>query len=153
MKKLSLLALVGALLLSTVPVLADDGFYVIPTRATPGTSINSLPYTVTAPGYYYLTRNLTYNGGTAITVDADNVTLDLMGFCLTGPGTSNSFFGILIKESRHKVEVRNGTVSGWGLGILQDPEGTGKGTGQRVIGIRGLAITMAFSWVVAVLAI
>jgi hypothetical protein len=131
MKKLLLLALVGALLVSTVPVLADDGFYVIPTRATPGTSITYLPYTITAPGYYFLNRNLTYAAGYGITIDADNVILDLMGFCLTGPSTSNSFYGILI-HGRTNVEVRNGTISGWKSGIVTY-EG---GSNLRVIGIR-----------------
>lgn len=141
MKRFLLLSLVGAILLNAVPALADDGFYVIAGRYTPGTMVTSLPYTITAPGYYYLTRNLTYNGGTGIIVDADNVTIDLMGFTLSGPSIQNStFFGIHIEESRNNVEVRNGTVSGWEMGISGGVSATGKG--NRVIGVRAVGNTI-----------
>src|SRR4051812_45809594 len=47
------------------------------------TPISSVPFTISVPGSYYLTTNLTaalnQNG---ITVSADNVTLDLNGFHL-----------------------------------------------------------------------
>jgi hypothetical protein len=132
MKKLLLLTLVGALLVSAVPVLADDGFYVIPTRATPGTSITSLPYPINASGYYYLTRNLTSTGSDGITVNAANVTIDLMGFTLSGPATNN-YTGITISASN--VEVRNGTVNGWQTGIS-----SGSG-GSRAIGVRAVENT------------
>ncbi|MBU4448351.1 MAG: hypothetical protein KKD99_07175, partial [Proteobacteria bacterium] len=60
-----------------------------------GTKITSVPYTISSPGFYYLGGNLTYSGtGSAISVDADNVTLDLMGFSLTGAGKSISNCGI-----------------------------------------------------------
>jgi hypothetical protein len=130
MKKLLLLALVGAILLNAVPALADDGFYVVAVRGTPGTEITRLPSTITAAGYYYLTRNLSYSGGNGITVNADNVTIDLMGLTLSGPGTTNNYVGISIFGSN--VEVRNGTVSGWNTGISSG------GGGSRAIGVRAV---------------
>lgn len=55
-------------------------FYVIPVGGPRvGTEIKSLPYTITTPGFYYLTKNLTATG-TGITVNAGDVTIDLMGF-------------------------------------------------------------------------
>ena len=51
-----------------------------------GTKITSVPYTITQPGFYLLTGNLTYNGtGNAIAVGANvkDVVIDLMGFSLT----------------------------------------------------------------------
>jgi len=131
MKKLLLLALVGAILLNATPVLADDGFYVIPVRATPGTSIPSLPYTITASGYYYLTGNLTSTGSSGITVNADNVTIDLMGFALSGPPNGGAE-GITIKTNN--VEVRNGTVTGWYNGIYY----SNGGSLCRAIGVRAV---------------
>ena len=58
-RTLWLLACLGALLLSAAPVPADDGFYVIAAgQPSVGTKITSLPYTISTPGYYYLTGNL-----------------------------------------------------------------------------------------------
>ncbi len=79
----------------------------------PRTPITNLPYTITAPGSYYVTTNLTGNPG-GITIAASGVTLDLMGFELVG-GTGN---GIFVSGSRTNIAVRNGTVRGWsGVGV------------------------------------
>ena len=51
-------------------------------RTDPRTPISSLPYTISEPGSYYLTGNLssTTNG---IVIESNFVTVDLMGFSLT----------------------------------------------------------------------
>jgi hypothetical protein len=128
-KKLSLLALVGALVLSAVPVPAADGFYVVAGRYTPGTRITGLPCAINAPGYYYLTSNLTSTGSNGITVNVDNVTIDLMGFALSGPPNGLAE-GITINANN--VEVRNGTVTSWYNGIYY----SNGGTRCRAIGVR-----------------
>jgi hypothetical protein len=135
MKKLLLLALVGAVLLSAAPVLAEDGFYVVGVRLTPGTKITSLPYIINAnaPGYYYLTGNLSSGGLIGIMINADNVTLDLMGFALTGP-SNNLGSGIMIIGNN--VEVRNGTIRGWAGAVS-----TGEGNNRRIIGVRAIGNT------------
>jgi hypothetical protein len=130
-RKLSLLALVSALLLSAVPVLAEDGFYVIPTRVTPGIAITRLPYAINASGYYYLTRNLTSTGSNGITVNVDNVTIDLMGFALSGPPNGLAE-GITIASNN--VEVRNGTVTSWYNGVYY----SNGGKHCRAIGVRAV---------------
>jgi len=134
-----LLALVGAVLLSACPVPADDLYVVVGARPAPGTKITSLPYEIKTSGYYYLTGNLTNTntgaGGGGITVSANDVTLDLMGFTLTGPGSETGYLdGILLTSDKINVEVRNGTVSGWYSGVEQYNGSTG--THHRVIGIR-----------------
>ena len=51
----------------------------------PRTPISSLPFTISQSGSYYLTRNLQFTAATgpAILINANYVTLDLMGFTLS----------------------------------------------------------------------
>ena len=93
-RKLGLIALLSLYLLSPAAALADGDIYV---GGPYGTKITSLPYTISAPGFYYLGGNLTYAGdSSAITINADNVTLDLMGFALTSTGSGIDNRGIFI---------------------------------------------------------
>src|SRR4051794_17038646 len=83
----------------------------------PRTPISALPFTISTPGSYYLTGNLTATAdGSAITVSADNVTIDLNGFTLAGGGTG-SRRGINVSAQKGLC-VRNGTLSGWTTGPL-----------------------------------
>ena len=76
-------------------------------KAEKRTPITSLPFTISAPGSYYLTGNLTgVTGQNGIAVDVNNVTIDLNGFSLNGPGDN----GIVANGA---VTIRNGSVSGW----------------------------------------
>ena len=81
-------------------------------QVEPRTPIESLPFSITAGGSYYLTTNLTAGGAfSGITISAGNVTLDLNGFTLTGAaGASN---GIVISAGASNIVVRQGTVRGW----------------------------------------
>jgi hypothetical protein len=133
-KKFGLLALVAAMLLNAVPVLADGDFYVIAGGAAVGTKITSLPITITTSGFYYLTGNLRCANGDAITINIDNVTIDLMGFSITAIN-GNQGTGIAI-HGRNNVEIRNGTLIGWPNGGMYDS--TGAGTNYRVFNIRAM---------------
>jgi hypothetical protein len=132
------LALVGAVLLSGTVAWADSDFYVIAAGPTAvGTKITTVPYTISNPGFYYLTGNLTYSGtpGNAITVNASHVTIDLMGFSLTNAGDLNAF-GIYM-SGKTNVEVRNGTVRSFAMGIREDSNVNGGN--HRVINVRAEA--------------
>jgi hypothetical protein len=116
-RKLWLFALVAAVLLSAAPVLADGDFYVVAVGGGVGTKITSLPKNIDTPGFYYLTSNLSYSGTSdGITIGSDDVTIDLMGFRLIGPGSSSSSHGIKINGHKN-VEVRNGSLNGWFAGL------------------------------------
>ena len=54
-------------------------------RTDPRTPISSLPYTITESGSYYVTGNLSSTGH-GIIIESSGVTVDLMGFSLTGDG-------------------------------------------------------------------
>lgn len=85
-----------------------------------GTPIGSVPFTISAPGRYFLVTNLTYGSvsGPAININASEVTLDLNGASLQGPGVTNSAIGVLVSGT-HSVTIQNGDIDGFGLaGIL-----------------------------------
>src|SRR5260370_23689265 len=68
-------------------------------QVEPRTAISSAPLTITVAGAYYLTTNLyappfSY----AISISADNVSVDLRGFTINGTNTSSG--GILIGANR-----------------------------------------------------
>jgi Periplasmic copper-binding protein (NosD) len=83
----------------------------------PGTPITSLPYTINQPGNYYLTGNLTMpTSGVGITINANDVTLDLGGFMLEGNGVGNEavyFAPQFGGDLWHSITVRNGGAHGW----------------------------------------
>jgi parallel beta-helix repeat protein len=79
----------------------------------PRTPISSLPFTISAPGSYYVTTNLTgASGSHGIAIAAGNVTLDLNGFSLLG--LSSSLDGIHVNGTYTNITVRNGVIAGWG---------------------------------------
>jgi parallel beta-helix repeat protein len=117
---------------STTHALAE--FYVIAGSRGVGTQIRSLPYTISSPGFYYITKDLTCAAGVhGITIEANDVTLDLMGFSLVGPGGTGDYDGINM-AGRINVEIRNGTVRNFQRhGIY---EVSTEGTGHRIVNIR-----------------
>ncbi len=82
----------------------------------PRTPISFLPYVISRPGAYYLTTNLTDTAATnGIIVEADDVSIDLCGFALTGSGGFSAFSSGIHTGlgSRNNLEVRNGTIRNW----------------------------------------
>ena len=109
-------------------------FYVIAGSKGVGTKINALPYTIASPGFYFIAKDLVCVAGNhGIEITADNVTLDLMGFSLVGPGGSGSHSGIYM-NGRANVEIRNGTVKNFADEGID--EFSSAGTGHRIINIR-----------------
>jgi hypothetical protein len=133
-RKIWLLALVGAVLLSGSPLWADGDFYVVAAGGGVGTKITSLPKEITLPGFYYLTGNLTYSGdANGIDVKCDDVTIDLMGFRLYGPDSGSSINAGIELNAHKNVEIRNGTLRGWYIAIRDQVSGVGR---NRAFNIR-----------------
>ena len=109
-------------------------FYVIAGSRGVGTKITALPYTIASPGFYFIAKDLScLTGNHGITITADNVTLDLMGFSLIGPGGSGSHHGIFMNLIAN-VEIRNGTVRDFNSrGIY---EFSHDAIGHRIINVR-----------------
>jgi hypothetical protein len=109
------------------------------------TAITAVPFAISAGGSYCLTKDLiapgTFTSGAAITVAADNVTIDLGGYTLSdlAAGTATTAIGIQAL-AQNNVTVENGTVRGFYIGIqlTGTPAGflTGS-TGHLVQNVRG----------------
>ena len=127
--KLAVLALVSAFILqpSSLPA---QGSLTPPgppaptmktlTQVEPRTAITNLPYTIGNSGSYYLTGpHSSTNSG--ITVAANDVTLDLMGFTITGPSATN-WPGVFVAGGTdvmlRNIVVKNGGISQFGVGVL-----------------------------------
>ena len=112
--------------------LAD--FYVIAGSRGVGTKITSLPAIISSSGFYFIDKDLSCaTGNHGITINADNVTLDLMGFSLIGPGGTNSYDGIYM-HTRTNVEIRNGIIRNFGHNGITEAQTAG--TSHRIINIR-----------------
>jgi hypothetical protein len=124
-----LVAMLPPLLLGPAgSVLASDGITAI--EQTPTTVF---PINITTPGSYRLASNLKVTSPTAdaIRITADDVTLDLNGFSIIGPGAGS---GLGINGANASVvTVTNGAVTGMGGG------GVALGDEADVEGVRAVA--------------
>lgn len=82
---------------------------------TPG-----FPVTVSQPGSYRLTGNLTAPvGWNGIVVQARDVTIDLNGFGILGPATGIVANGVRVETGSDNFELRNGTIQSFaGYGVF-----------------------------------
>jgi hypothetical protein len=88
---------------------------------TQAAKISACPFTITTSGMNKVTANL-IAAGTCITVSADDVTIDLDGNTITGPGTSGTY-GVFDGSpgfSRKGIRVINGTIKNFDMGIRLD---------------------------------
>lgn len=151
------LVVVFLLFVVTVPVQGSDGIIEInqasaiaggvTTGDTPG-----FPVTLSAPGSYLLTGNLTVPGENtrAIDVASNDVTLDMNGFVIQGPvvcsGTplecvpsGGSGEGIFA-STRTGVTVRNGTIRGLGNDGVELLGGSTRIEGLSVLSNGGVGV-------------
>ena len=93
-------------------------------QSVTATAITTVPFTITAPGNYYLPADLTSTSpGVAITINANEVVLDLNGRSLIADGAAKSpNVGIGIAVLNHEdVVIQNGDIDKFGnIGILID---------------------------------
>jgi parallel beta-helix repeat protein len=79
---------------------------------TPGNSYYG--FTINQSGSYYLTTNIVCTNSTGILILANNVTLDMNGFSVTGvSGAGGAGYGIYIAGGFSRIRVCNGIVNGW----------------------------------------
>ena len=113
----------------------------------PRIAITTLPYTISGPGSYYLTKNLTVETGHAILVTASNVKLNLNGFTLSSTGSEGSDRGVFVSSGAalFNVTVTNGTIQGFSSGISFDGVNNGTIKNLRLSDLRYTAIQLRAS--------
>ena len=117
MKKLMKSTLFAATTLCAVIMLFSLTARAETTQCTP---ITTIPFTITTQGIYCLKGNLagSLGSGEAITINTNNVTIDLNGYKLgnlaAGPGTSAT--GIYASQKKN-ITIRNGTIRGFQIGL------------------------------------
>lgn len=102
-----------------------DGTVQLSAALPPCLPIVELPAIIAEPGVYCLTDNLStgITTGNAITLEADNITIDLNGWTLDGStaGTetvANGIYGYQLNN----ITIRNGTIQGFHYGVYLDVE-------------------------------
>ncbi len=89
---------------------------IVSASGTPGDETNS--FVIAAPGSYYLIGNIAATPGKhGISIQANDVTLDLNGFALLGGGSASC--GVNVPVPQSGFCIRNGSVRGWGGGGVQ----------------------------------
>lgn len=123
--------------LMTLGMILADGS-VFAQTASPGiaaTAITKVPYLIKKPGLYLLKKDLVFTptigvSGQAITINADDVTLDLGGHVISCSGTQNAAnttrgIGLASVPTIH-ITIRNGALRNFNHGIViqrNDSEG------------------------------
>jgi len=103
------------------------------TAKSPSIKISALPYTITAPGTYVLTGNLTGSGAsgyeTAIYIAPTTpgpVVVDLNGFTIDANGSSGvlMYGGSPSVANAYPVTIENGTIINYLYGVYASTGGT-----------------------------
>jgi hypothetical protein len=114
----------------------------------PRTPISSVPFTISQPGSYYLTTNLTVSSGDAITIATNGVTLDLNGYTIRSTANPAGGTAIAIASGLRNLAILNGNIEGgvtnnagtyngpgFGYGILYS------GTAPRAVRVSGINVS------------
>ena len=85
--------------------------------------------TISQPGSYYLTHNLTVSSGDGIDINTNGVTLDLNGFTISSTAASATGTGILLNSRLSDITIFNGHIRG---GVTNNGSGVYSGSGFAI---------------------
>ncbi len=93
--------------------------------------ISIVPFVISSPGTYTLTSDIYYNstGGTAISIAADNVTIDFNGYALINLASAPNMTATAIASLDHaNITVHGGLIRGFSYGMNLDDSTVGSAT-------------------------
>jgi len=115
--------LLAFLVAASIPAFAVDGVVLI--NQSTVTAAGGFPYTISQPGSYKLSGNLTVPAGVnGIQIAASNVVLDLNGFSITGSGSLSGIFSL---SQVSGITIRNGNIVGFTFVVRPDQAALGQG--------------------------
>ena len=121
-----------------VGILAAAGL-LLGSGAARAEDIKSCPVTITKPGHYNVTQDLVCSAsGSAITISADNVTLDLHGHSLLG---SPAGIGVYV-GAQQNVTVENGSITGFYLDVWFEGASSSQVTGVSATGAGNAGVVL-----------
>jgi hypothetical protein len=91
---------------------ANSKLDAVDAKAEKRTPISSAPFTISSSGSYYLTQNLVVSTGTAITIAASRVSLDLNGFTITSTSATPNGTGVFVNGDLRDITIQNGSIAG-----------------------------------------
>jgi hypothetical protein len=109
-------------------------------QVEPRTPISSAPFTITEPGSYYLTTNLTVSSANAIVIATNGVTLDLNGYTIRSTANPASGTAIWIQEGLRNLAILNGNIEGGVTNNAGTYDGPGFGYGIFCFGAHALQV-------------
>lgn len=94
-------------------------FPLAPAEGAACKAVSKLPVRIEKPGSYCITKDLTVPAAAAqaIEIASDDVTLDLGGFTLHGPGLPDTTTVGIAGVDRRNVTIRNGGLDGFLVGV------------------------------------
>jgi len=100
---------------------------------------SSFPIVINQSGSYHLTADLTVSSvsANAIEITADNVTLDLGGHVIRGPGGATSTGIGIYANNVHNVSLHDGTLTGFKYGTYLSSSSASTGGGHRLRDLTG----------------
>jgi hypothetical protein len=104
---------------------------------SPGATAITGPTTITTSGNYYLANNITVNmsTGSAITINASEVYLDLNGRTLANTAPTNQANGVFVNDQRD-VTIQNGDIDGFGIGVYFSPNSANNNAKNTALNLR-----------------
>ena len=110
---------------------------------TPGDA--NYHFIISQPGSYYLTGNLGVTKPSGILVTVAAVTVDLNGFQISR-STGSGGGGVTMNDTAHRCTIKNGSVSGFDIGIDSDDAAIGGSVLQISVSGCTLGISAGTAW-------